>query len=195
MISQHFRWGWIFLINVPLGVITFAVAVRDVRESRESAAVRRLDPPGLVTSAVSLFALTYALIEGNVRGWTSPVILGSFALAAVATAAFLAIESRSAAPMVDLTMFRRREFSGGIGTMMIWAFGILGIYFFTSLYLQEVLGFSPVKAGLAFVPMALCVAVFASLAPRISPGPGRTARWRPGCCSWWSAWSCSPGWA
>jgi EmrB/QacA subfamily drug resistance transporter len=172
VISQHFRWGWIFLINVPLGVITFAVAVRDVRESRESAAVRRLDPPGLVTSAVSLFALTYALIEGNVRGWTSPVILGAFALAAAAVVAFLAIESRTVTPMVDLSMFRRREFSGGIGTMMIWAFGILGIYFFTSLYLQEILGFSPVKAGLAFVPMALCVAVFASLAPRIEPWAG-----------------------
>ncbi|HEV2259740.1 MAG TPA: MFS transporter [Streptosporangiaceae bacterium] len=172
VISQHFRWGWIFLINVPLGVITFAVAVRHVRESRESAAVRRLDVSGLVTSAVSLFALTYALIEGNVRGWTSPVILGAFALAAVAVAAFLAIESRTAIPMVDLTMFRRREFSGGIGTMMIWAFGILGIYFFTSLYLQEILGFSPVKAGLAFVPMALCVAVFATIAPRVEARAG-----------------------
>ena len=138
-----------------------------MRESRASSAVRRLDVPGLITSAVSLFALTYALIEGSVRGWTSPLILGAFALAAVAVAAFLAIESRTAHPMVDLTMFRRREFSGGIGTMMIWAFGILGIYFFTSLYLQETLGFSPVKAGLAFVPMALCVALFAAIAPRI----------------------------
>jgi EmrB/QacA subfamily drug resistance transporter len=172
VISQHFRWGWIFLINVPLGVLTFAVTLRDVRESRESAAVRRLDLPGLVTSAVSLFALTYALIEGNVRGWTSPVILGAFALAAVAVAAFLAIESRSASPMVDLTMFRSREFSGGTGTMMIWAFGILGIYFFTSLYLQQTLGFSPVKAGLAFVPMALCVAVFATIAPRVQARAG-----------------------
>src|ERR1700722_2423706 len=69
VISQHFRWGWIFLINVPLGVITFAVALRDVRESRESAAVRRLGPPALGASAARLFALTYALIEGNVRGW------------------------------------------------------------------------------------------------------------------------------
>ena len=146
LISQHFRWGWIFLVNVPIGVITFAIAVRNVGESRESSAGRRLDLPGLVTSAVTLFALTYALIEGSVRGWTSPVILGAFALAAVAVAAFLAIESRSATPMVDLTMFRSREFSGGIGTMMIWAFGILGIYFFTSLYLQQTLGFSPVKA-------------------------------------------------
>src|SRR5580693_9230086 len=172
VISHHFRWGWIFLINVPLGVLTFAVTLRDVRESRESAAVRRLDLPGLVTSAVSLFALTYALIEGNVRGWTSPVILGAFALAAVAVAAFLAIESRSASPMVDLTMFRSREFSGGTGTMMIWAFGILGIYFFTSLYLQQTLGFSPVKAGLAFVPMALCVAVFATIAPAVQARAG-----------------------
>jgi MFS family permease len=67
LISQHVRWGWIFLINVPVGVITFLIALRYVRESRASAAVRRLDVPGLATSAVSLFALTYALIEGNVR--------------------------------------------------------------------------------------------------------------------------------
>jgi predicted MFS family arabinose efflux permease len=74
--------------------------------------------------------------------------------------------------MVELSMFRRREFSGGTSTMMIWAFGILGIYFFTSLYLQQTLGFSPVKAGLAFVPMALCVAVFATIAPRIEARAG-----------------------
>src|SRR6266566_744725 len=172
LISQHLHWGWIFLINVPLGVITFAVAVFYVDESRAGSAVRRLDLPGLVTSALSLFALTYALIEGGVSGWTAPLILGAFAVAAVAAAAFLAIEARTANPMVDLSMFRSREFSGGSGTMMIWAFGILGIYFFTSLYLQQTLGFSPVKAGLAFVPMALCVAVFASIAPRVEARAG-----------------------
>jgi len=172
LISQHLRWGWIFLINVPVGVITFVIAVLSVTESRASSADRRLDVPGLVTSAVSLFALTYALIEGNVSGWTAPLILGAFALAAVAGAAFLAIESRTAHPMVPLSMFRRREFSGGTGTMMIWAFGILGIYFFTSLYLQLTLGFSPTKAGLAFVPMALCVAVFAAIAPAVEARAG-----------------------
>jgi EmrB/QacA subfamily drug resistance transporter len=172
LISQHLHWGWIFLINVPVGVITFAIALRYVDESRESSAARQLDLPGLVSSALALFALTYALIEGNVRGWTAPLILGAFALAAVATAAFLVIESRTAHPMVDLSMFRSREFSGGVGTMMIWAFGILGIYFFTSLYLQQTLGFSPVKAGLAFVPMALCVAVFAAIAPQVQARAG-----------------------
>ena len=172
LISQHLHWGWIFLINVPIGVITFGLAVFYVDESRADSAVRQLDLPGLVTSAVSLFALTYALIEGDVSGWTAPPILGAFVLAAAAAAAFGAIEARTANPMVDLSMFRRREFSGGTGTMMIWSFGILGIYFFTSLYLQETLGFSPTKAGLAFVPMALCVAVFAGLAPRVEARAG-----------------------
>ena len=157
---------------MPIGVITFAIAAFYVDESRAGSAVRRLDLPGLVTSALSLFALTYALIEGDVSGWTAPLILGAFVLAAVAAAAFGAIEARTANPMVDLSMFRSREFSGGSGTMMIWAFGILGIYFFTSLYLQETLGFSPTKAGLAFVPMALCVAVFAGLAPRVEARAG-----------------------
>ncbi len=172
LISQHVRWGWIFLINVPIGVITFALSVRYVGESRADSAVRKLDLPGLAGSAVSLFALTYALIQGTADGWTSPFILAAFALAAVAAAAFLAIEARTANPMVELGMFRRREFSGGTGTMMIWAFGILGIYFFTSIYLQEILGFSPTKAGLAFVPMALTIAVFAALAPRVENWAG-----------------------
>jgi len=172
LISQHLHWGWIFLINVPIGVITFAIAAFYVDESRAGSALRQLDVPGLVTSAVSLFALTYALIEGDVSGWTAPLILGAFAVAAVAATAFGAIEARTAHPMVDLSIFRSREFSGGSGTMMIWAFGILGIYFFTSLYLQQTLGFSPTKAGLAFVPMALCVAVFAGLAPRVEARAG-----------------------
>jgi len=90
----------------------------------------------------------------------------------VAGAVFLAIESRTASPMVDLSMFRNRTFSGGTVTMMIWAFGVLGIYFYTSLYLQQILGFSPVKAGLAFVPMALCVALFAGLAPQVAVRAG-----------------------
>jgi len=113
LISQHIRWGWIFLINVPIGVVTFALAVLFVRESKASSAVRRLDMPGLVASAVGLFALTYALIEGTDQGWTSAPITSAFAVAAVALAVFLAIETRTAVPMVDLGMFRIRQFSGG----------------------------------------------------------------------------------
>jgi EmrB/QacA subfamily drug resistance transporter len=167
LISQHIRWGWIFLINVPVGVITFAIAVRTMRESKASSATRSLDIPGLVSSAVALFALTYALIEGHDKGWTSAQILAAFGVAAVTAAIFVAVESRTEHPMVDLKVFGSRQFSGGTGTMMIWAFGILGIYFFTSLYLQGILGFSPTKAGLSFVPMAVALAVFAGLAPQV----------------------------
>jgi EmrB/QacA subfamily drug resistance transporter len=173
LVSQHAHWGWIFLINVPIGIVTLALGMWSIRESRADLTGRRHDLPGLGTSAVALTALTYALIEGQNRGWTSAVILGSFAIAAVALAAFLVIESRAENPMVSLQIFRSREFSGGIGTMMIWGFGILGIYFFTSLYLQGTLGFSPSKAGLAFVPMALCLAVFSVLAPRVATLIGR----------------------
>lgn len=185
LISQHFHWGWIFLINVPLGAVTVAISVRFVSESRGTQAVTgtrpattaaRLDLPGLFASAIALFALTYALIEGGDKGWTSPLITGAFAVAAVGFALFLVIESRSAYPMIPLRLFRSAAFSGGLGTMMIWSFGILGIYFFTSLYLQGNLGFSPTKAGLSFVPMALCLALAATLSPRVVPvlGENRT---------------------
>jgi len=177
LISQHFQWGWIFLINVPLGVITAAIAIPSVAEShgrteqatpgtRQSTAAL-LDIPGLVTSAIALFALTFALIEGQDKGWTSALIIASFAVAAAAAALFLAIEARSPRPMVPLRLFRSGAFSGGLGTMMIWGFGVLGIYFFTSLYLQGNLAFSPSKAGLAFVPMALCLALAAALSPQV----------------------------
>jgi EmrB/QacA subfamily drug resistance transporter len=171
-ISQHFHWGWIFFINVPVGVITLGITMFSVRESRGSEAAR-LDVPGLVASAVALFALTYALIEGHDKGWTSGLIVASFAVAAMAAALFVVIEARSQHPMVSLPLFRSAAFSGGTVTMMLWAFGVFGIYFFTSLYLQDILGFSPTKAGLAFVPMAVCIAVAAVLAQPVS------ARLRP----------------
>ncbi len=167
-ISQHLRWGWIFFINVPVGVVTFVIALLAMRESRNLPARRRLDLPGLITSSIALTALTWALIEGHDKGWTSGAIGAAFAVAAAAGLAFGMIETRAAHPMVDLRLFRSPVLSGGTFTLMLWAFGIFGIYFFTSIYLQDILGFSPVKAGLAFVPMALCLALFAAIAGLVS---------------------------
>jgi EmrB/QacA subfamily drug resistance transporter len=167
-ISQNWHWGWIFFINVPVGAVTFAMAVAWMAESRGQSASRRLDIPGLASSAVALFALTYALIEGHTKGWTSAQILGSFALAAAAAVVFALIEGRTQRPMVQIALFRSRVFSGGTLVMMMWAFGIFGIYFFTSLYLQGILGFSPVKAGLAFLPMALVLALAAGLSEPVA---------------------------
>ncbi|HKT02767.1 MAG TPA: MFS transporter, partial [Rugosimonospora sp.] len=174
-LSQHVSWGWIFLVNVPIGVATAVLAALTMPAARGGAR-RGLDLPGLALSALALFALTYALIEGDSHGWTSGLILGSFGLAAAAAAAFLLVETRRADPMVDLSFFRVREFSGGLIAMGLWSFGVFGIYFFTAIYLQDVLGFTPTGAGAGFVPMALVMAVVAALAPRIEArfGAGRT---------------------
>src|SRR3954451_5114601 len=167
LLTQHVSWEWIFWINVPIGIATMALGTWAITESRETEA-RRLDLPGLGLSTVALFTLTWALIEGHDRGWTSAAILGAFALAAAAAFAFVLVERRVAQPMVDISLFRSREFSGGIVAVMLWAFGLFGIYFFTSIYLQGVLGFSPTKAGAAFVPMALLMAGSAIVSDRVA---------------------------
>ncbi|GAA3091839.1 MFS transporter [Streptosporangium carneum] len=167
-ISEHARWGWIYLINVPVGLVTFALGLWAIRTTPQERVRRGLDVPGLATSSLALFALTYALIEGERAGWTSPEILGSLGLAVASALAFGVIEVRSREPMIDLSLFRSRVVSGGMLSTGLWAFGVFGIYFFTALYLQNALGFSPLEAGGSFVPMALVMAVTAAVAPRIS---------------------------
>ncbi|WP_246081181.1 MFS transporter [Nonomuraea mesophila] len=174
-ISEHLHWGWIYLVNVPLGLLAFGLALWAVRPAFTR--VRRsLDLPGLATSAVALSSLTYALIEGEAAGWTSPPILAAFGVAAAAATAFVLVESWAAEPMAAMVLFRSRVFSGGLITSGIWSFGVFGIYFFSALWLQNVLGFSPTEAGAAFVPMALVMAVVAMSSQRITSwlGIGRT---------------------
>jgi EmrB/QacA subfamily drug resistance transporter len=164
VLSEHVHWGWIFLINVPLGALTAGLAFASLpADAPAGGSWRRLDPAGLVTSSAALFALTFALIEGESRGWTSALILGSFAVAAVGALAFPLVERHGTDPMVDLSLLRDRIFTGGLLAMGLWSFGVFGIYFFTALYLQDVLGFTPTGAGLAFVPMALVMAVLAAV--------------------------------
>ncbi|MGZ4507931.1 MAG: MFS transporter [Blastococcus sp.] len=171
LLAQHASWGWIFTINVPVGVATLLLGAWAIPESRESAR-RPLDVPGLVLSTVTLTSLTWALIEGEPRGWTSPAVLAAFAVAAVAGVAFVVAEQRAAHPMVAVSLFRVRAFGGGVVAIMLWAFGLFGIYFFTSLYLQGVLGFSPTEAGLAFLPMALCLVAGSLVSERVAHALG-----------------------
>jgi EmrB/QacA subfamily drug resistance transporter len=175
LFSQHSDWSWIFLINAPIGVATVLLSLVAIPAGNRGTS-RGLDLPGLITSSAALFALTYALIEGESKGWTSTPILVAFGLAAAAAIAFVVIETRSSNPMMNLGFLRMPVFSGGLVSMGLWAFGVFGIYFYTAIYLQNVLGFSPTEAGAAFVPMALVMAVTATLAPRLETrlGAGRT---------------------
>ncbi|WP_061300020.1 MFS transporter [Herbidospora cretacea] len=178
VLSENISWGWIFLINAPIAVVVAVIAAMSLPASVRLRGVR-IDVPGVLTSSLALFALTFALIEGEGEGWTSGLILGSFAVAAVSFTTFLVIESRSRQPMIDLGLFRSRVFSGGLLSMGMWAFGVFGIYFFTAIYLQSALGFSPTEAGAGFVPMALLMAAVAVFSPqfarRIGTGPSVAA--------------------
>lgn len=168
LISQHLDWSWVFYINIPVGVVTMVLARWLIPDDAGIGSDKRIDLPGLASSAVLLLALTFALIEGSDDGWTSAVIMTAFAVAAAALGLFVIVERRSADPMVDVRLFANRIFSGGVGAIVMWGFGLFGIYFFTSLYLQNVLGMSPTVAGSAFVPMALVMAATATAAERVA---------------------------
>ena len=160
-IAQHLHWSWIFWINVPIGLVGGLIARPAITESRDESVTRRLDLAGLTISGATLLALVYALIEGNSHGWASRLIVGLLMLAAAGFAAFIWTERRTSAPLLDLSLFRDRTFISGNALQIIFGFGIFGVYFFLSLYVQGILGFSPTKAGLVFVPMALLITVVA----------------------------------
>ncbi|WP_031168247.1 MFS transporter [Streptosporangium roseum] len=174
-LTQHFHWSWVFLLNVPLGVLVSALAAVAVPESRDESAAR-VDVPGVATSVVVLSAGTFALTFGAELGWTSPVIVVAAAVTVVAAAVFVAVERFGADPMVDLALFRARAFTGGVIAQVLWGLGVNGVFFFTALFLQGVLGFSPTMSGLAFVPLALLVVAVTPLVPYIERrlGAGRT---------------------
>jgi MFS family permease len=185
LLSEHVDWSWIFFVNVPVGIVAIAAAYAFIDESRDTSHDQRPDVPGLVTSGVGLFALTYALIEANSYGWGSTRILGAFALAAVSLAAFVVLELRQRRPMLDLTLFRNATFSGANVSMLLVALAMFGVFFYVSLYVQQILGYSPVEAGASFLPATILIA---ALAPQV----GRVVDRFGSAGSRGAAWCCSP---
>jgi EmrB/QacA subfamily drug resistance transporter len=168
VIVDHVHWSWVFMVNVPVGVIGLILGARVIPESREPGAERSLDARGLVTSIVALTSLVYALLRANELGWGSPVIVGLLAVAAAGLVAFVLIERRVAAPMIDLSLFRIPAFTGAnvlIGIVTLATFGVL---FYTSLYLQEVLGFSAVRTGATFLPWVGLIVLLAPLGGKLA---------------------------
>jgi EmrB/QacA subfamily drug resistance transporter len=159
LLVQYANWHWIFWVNVPVGIFALVVTLTLVRESSDTSGTVATDIPGtlLVTGAIA--SLTWALIEAGNRGWGDSLILAAFGLAAVLGAAFIVVESRTARPMLPLRFFRSSTFTGANIDSMAISFLIAGIAFFTTLYLQNVHGFSPVRAGLALLPMVIVMMV------------------------------------
>ena len=131
--------------------------------------------PGLAASAIGLFALTYALIEANTYGWTSTRILVLFVVAAVALVAFVYLEMHQRLPMIDLSLFRNPTFAGANAVMLLVALAMFGVFFFVSLFIQNVLGYSATQAGASFLPMTLLIILVAPVAGKLSDRIG--SRW------------------
>jgi len=166
LLVDSLGWQSVFYLNVPIGVVALVVASVVVRESKHPEG-RRLDLPGQVLAAIGLGTLTYALIEANNYGWTSPLILALFAVAAVGMIAFVLVEIRSASPMLQLQFFRNPTFTGGAICAAVVSFGMFGMFFFLSLFFQNVQGYTPLQAGLRALPNTLMIVVFAPLAGRL----------------------------
>jgi EmrB/QacA subfamily drug resistance transporter len=175
LITEHIDWSWIFIVNVPIGVLGFAVSALVIRESRDTSAEQRLDFPGLIASAVALFALTFALIEANGYGWGDPVILGLFVLSAVAFAAFVWLELHQRSPMLDLSLFRSSTFAGANVVALLVTLAMFGVFFFMSIYMQNILGYSATKTGAVFLPMTILIILIAPAAGKFSDRIG--SRW------------------
>jgi len=163
VLVEEFGWRSIFLVNLPVGVLVVMLTLRFLTESRDERP-RQLDLPGQVLFIVTVGALAYGLIEGPHSGWGSPLILGLFCVAGIGGYLFIRTERRSADPMMDLSLFRNREYALAIGTIFVAFFAIYGMLLLMSQYLQNVQDYSAVRTGLMILPMSI---VIMFMSPRV----------------------------
>jgi EmrB/QacA subfamily drug resistance transporter len=171
-LTELLSWPWIFFVNVPVGAAAFVFSLRLVPESRDEQAQRSFDVAGAVTATGGLMALVYAIVQADLKGWGSTTTIGIFVLSIALLAAFVVIEQRSVAPLVRLSIFRVRSLTAANVVMLLVACGLFAMFFFNSLYIQRVLGYHPLKAGLAFLPFTGGIAVSAGLASQFGPKVG-----------------------
>src|ERR671913_2159396 len=174
-IVTDYPWEWIFLINIPVGIVAILATLAIVPESRDPLASGKLDWGGLIFSAVAIFALVYALIEGPKFGWTSPQTIGLLLVSTAVFAIFVWWERHVPDPMVKLELFGIRNFWVANVIGLAVPFGLFGIFFPMTIFLQGALGMTPLEAGLTMMPMSLMLMVVAPVSGRLSDRIG--ARW------------------
>jgi EmrB/QacA subfamily drug resistance transporter len=167
MLVEWLNWRWVLFVNVPIGLLIVLATPRWIRESERHPG--RFDIAGALTSTAGMVLLVYGFIRAAQEGWRDALTLASFAGAVIVLAAFILIERRSRQPITPLHMFADRNRAGTYGIMLCLAAAIFGMFFFLTLFVQNVLGFSPLAAGLAFLPVSAVIAVGAGLASRFLP--------------------------
>jgi EmrB/QacA subfamily drug resistance transporter len=178
VLTEQINWSWIFFINIPVGVLGILAARIFIDETKDTSREQRLDLPGLLTSGAGLFALTFGLIETNHHAWTSPLVLSMFALAAILLTAFVLLELHQRVPMLDVSLFRNATFAGANSAMLLLGVAMFGMFFFNSLFIQNVLGYSAIQTGATFLPMTVLIILIAPGAGRLADRVG--ARWLMG---------------
>lgn len=173
VLVEWLDWRWIFFVNVPIGLLIVLATPRVIRESERHAG--HFDLMGALTSTLGMTSLVYGFIRAGQDGWRDVWTLAAFVAAVVLLAAFVAVERRSTQPITPLRMFADRNRAGTYGIMLCLAAAIFGMFFFLTLFVQNVLDYSPIQAGLAFLPVSAVIVVGAALAsqllPRFGPKP------------------------
>jgi EmrB/QacA subfamily drug resistance transporter len=168
ILTEYVGWQWIFLINVPVGLVAVLAGLAIIRESREPEAMHRIDLVGTALLSISLFTLTLALIRGQEVGWSSVFIIGLFATSAVSGALFVLVESIVSHPIVDLHMLRDRTFAAASVIILLFGLGFFGGLFFVIQYLTVVEGYSALRAAVAVTPFPACVMLVGPVAGRLT---------------------------
>jgi MFS family permease len=161
------RGEWIFFVNVPIGIATALLAIRYVPESKAALRTRGVDLPGAVSVTAGLVVLVYAIVKAEDFGWGSTKTLGLAAIAFALLAAFVVIERRTSAPLIRLGIFRVRSLAGANTVLLLVVGGLFAFFFFASLYVQQILGYSPLEAGLAFLPVTAGIGIGAGIAQQL----------------------------
>ncbi|MYW64541.1 DHA2 family efflux MFS transporter permease subunit [Streptomyces sp. SID8379] len=168
VLTEGINWRWVLLINVPLGAAVFAAAARWIKESR-AGGERRLDLPGALLVTAGTATLAYAIVQTEAAGWGSADTLVPLGIALALLAAFLVVEARTRLPLMPLGLFKVRSVAAANAAMFVCGMGSFAMWFFMTLYAQNVLGYTPIQAGLALVPSSLAVVTGSKIAPRLMP--------------------------
>lgn len=167
VLTEYLGWEWVLWVNVPIGIAAAALAPSLIAESRSSSETRAFDFAGAAAVTGGLAALVYALVEAPDAGWGSTQTIGLLALSAVLLIAFYAIERRSAAPLVPFSIFRQRTLTGANVVGILTGASLFSMFFFISLYMQNVLGYSAIKTGISYLPLAVSIILAAGVASQL----------------------------
>ncbi|RFU86217.1 MFS transporter [Streptomyces triticagri] len=168
VLTDLLSWRWVLLINVPIGVLVLAAGVAWLREGTTDRG-RRLDLPGAILVTAGLATLAYGIVQTEIEGWTSAATLVPLAVGLALLGGFLLVEARSKSPLMPLKLFRVRSVSAANASMFVCGGAMFAMWFFMTLYAQNVLGYSAMLAGLALIPSSLSVVVGSKVAPRLMP--------------------------